>query len=125
MSELIPSGEATASVGPPDEAAGNASARRGVLCVKCEKLNELDAEKCDRCGTHLYVFCHRCGARNARVHSRCEKCRRRLHRTVRERWKGGSGRPINLLYVGLTLIGILVVIVFLLWAADIHLPRLW
>lgn len=99
--------------------------RRGVLCVKCEHLNETDAERCSQCTSHLYVFCQRCGAKNPRVNSRCEKCQRRLHRSVKDRVKGNDGRSVNLLYVGLTLIGILLAIVVLILVSGFQLPRLW
>ena len=64
--------------GPLPGAEALSQVRRGILCVKCERLNELDAEKCAKCSSHLHVFCHRCGAKNPRVQSRCEKCKKRL-----------------------------------------------
>lgn len=97
-------------------------ARRGVLCVKCERLNEVGVEKCSNCSSHLYVFCHRCGEKNPRVHSRCEKCKRRLHRSVKDRVKGTDSSPINLVYVGLALVGILLAIVVLVMVSGL---RLW
>jgi len=102
-----------------------AQVRKGVLCVKCERLNELEVDKCSKCGSHLFVFCHRCGAKNPRVHSRCEKCRRRLHRSVKDRVSGNDNRPVNMLYVGLTLVGILLAIGVLILVSGFQLPRLW
>lgn len=101
-------------------------AGQGVLCVKCEHLNPLGLEKCVTCEAHLFVFCARCGHLNARVHSRCEKCYRKLHRTVRERWKGGDEpRPMNLFYFFLILFGLVALAAMIIWLADIRLPRLW
>lgn len=51
----------------------------GVLCVKCDHLNYLDQERCERCGAALYVVCPRCKNRNMRVYTRCQYCRKRLH----------------------------------------------
>jgi hypothetical protein len=99
-----------------------AEARRGVLCVKCERLSDTHLEKCQHCQSHLYIFCQRCGEKNARVHSRCEKCKRRLHRSVKDRVKGTDSNPINLLYIGLGLVGILLLIVVLIKVSGL---RLW
>ena len=99
---------------------------RGVLCVKCEHLNPAALDKCETCDAHLFVVCSRCGHRNGRVLSRYGACRGKLHRSVRERWKGGSeAQPVNLLYFGLGIIGIGLMAAFFLWLADIRLPRLW
>lgn len=97
-------------------------ARRGILCVKCERLNDTTVEKCQHCQSHLYIFCQRCGEKNARVHSRCEKCKRRLHRSVKDRVKGTDSNPLNLLYIGLGLVGILLVIIVLVMVSGL---RLW
>lgn len=105
---------------PGPEAVGDA--RRGVLCVKCERLNEVGAEKCVHCNSHLYIFCQRCGEKNARVHSRCEKCQRRLHRSVKDRVRGNDSRPLNLFYIGLTLVGIILAVVLLIMVSGL---RLW
>ncbi len=99
---------------------------KGVLCVKCEHLNPPGLDKCETCDAHLFVVCSRCGHRNGRVLSRCAGCRGKLHRSIRERWKGGSEvQPVNLLYFGLGIAGIALAAVFFLWLADIRLPRLW
>lgn len=111
--------------GPLPGAEALSQVRRGILCVKCERLNELDAEKCAKCSSHLHVFCHRCGAKNPRVQSRCEKCKKRLHRSVRDRVRGNDANPVNLVYVGLGLVGIVLAIIVLLLVSGFRLPRLW
>ena len=63
---------------------------KAILCVKCEHLCDPALERCDRCGGHLYIICSQCGFKNARVISRCEKCRHRLHKTVKDRVRSGS-----------------------------------
>lgn len=106
--------------------AGIPAHSKGVLCVKCEHLNPVSLDKCETCDAHLFVVCSRCGHRNSRVLSRCAGCRGKLHRSIRERWKGGSEvQPVNLLYFGLGIIGIALMAAFFLWLADIRLPRLW
>ena len=115
MSELPTTGDS-----PQEELIdGGASAKsaRGILCVKCECLNDLGTEKCIRCATHLYVFCQRCGERNPRVNSRCESCRRRLHRAARMTLRGRHG--VRRLYIILGLLGILTIVVLLLIAAEV------
>ena len=91
--------------------------RRGVLCVKCESLNDPGVDLCRRCQSHLHVFCHRCGAKNARVNSRCEQCRRSLHRGVGSRVKGKDG-DINLLLIGVGFVAILLVLAVVIWASN-------
>lgn len=93
--------------------------RRGVLCVKCESLNDPGIELCARCQSHLYVFCHRCGAKNARVHSRCEQCRGSLHRGVASRVKGKDG-DISLLLIGIGFVVILIVLAVVIRASNFH-----
>ncbi len=90
---------------------------RGALCVKCECLNDPGAELCVRCHSHLHVFCHRCGAKNARVNSRCEQCRGSLHRGVGIRVKGKDG-DINLLVIGIGFVAILLVLAVVIYASN-------
>jgi hypothetical protein len=59
--------------------------RRGVLCAKCEHLNETGVSTCKKCGGHLFVTCVDCGTRNERVLTRCSQCGRRLHRGMFEK----------------------------------------
>lgn len=53
---------------------------KGTLCCKCEHLNPIDLERCERCGEGLHVDCPKCQKRNARVLMHCTSCRGRLHR---------------------------------------------
>jgi len=53
---------------------------RGILCARCEHLNDLSATNCAECGARLFVACSRCGELNQRVFTRCRKCHKRLHR---------------------------------------------
>lgn len=52
---------------------------KGTLCCKCERLNPIDLERCERCGEELHVDCPKCRKRNARVLMHCTSCRGRLH----------------------------------------------
>ncbi len=75
------------------------SARRGVLCAKCEHLNPPGLSRCEHCEAHLYITCHACSHSNQRVHSRCSKCgyelHRPLHRRLIKKWlKGKRGAMI-------------------------------
>ena len=90
-----------------------------MLCVKCESLNDLETELCARCQSHLHVFCHRCGAKNARVNSRCEQCRGSLHRGMGSRVKGKDG-DINLLLIGVGFVVILIVLAVVIRASNFH-----
>jgi hypothetical protein len=111
---------------PPDanaEPPAQPGMRRGVLCIKCEKLNEPGTERCVRCETHLYVTCTHCETKNARVNSRCTRCKHRLHK--RRGLGGNPAREVNYFYVGLVLAGLVVAIGLLLWLAGARLPRLW
>ena len=67
------------SVEPASVAVDRAKNQRGVLCAKCDHLNYLGQDACEKCGGDLYVECRRCGKRNLRVYTRCQHCRRRLH----------------------------------------------
>ncbi len=98
----------------------------GVLCVKCEHLNPHGVDLCESCGAHLFVFCAKCDERNARVYSRCQRCQRKLHRTVQERWKDGAEpKPVNLLYFAFALLGLLLLFGLAVWLSGVRLPRLW
>lgn len=109
---------------PADSEAGPAGP--GVLCVKCEHLNPPGVDKCINCEAHLFVFCTHCNHRNARVHSRCERCNRKLHRTVQERWKDGAEpKPVNLLYFAAALVGLILLGALAVWVSGVRLPRLW
>lgn len=69
----------------------------GTLCGRCDFLNPLGLEDCERCGVPLFVECKSCGEVVQRIYTRCTKCHRRLHgglksKSVRakERQKGRS-----------------------------------
>jgi predicted amidophosphoribosyltransferase len=64
---------------PVPLAIDRAKNQRGVLCARCDHLNFLGRDSCEKCGGGLYVDCRRCGKRNLRVYTRCQHCRRRLH----------------------------------------------
>ena len=53
---------------------------KGTLCCKCEHLNPIDRERCERCSEVLFLDCPKCQKRNARVLMHCASCRGRLHR---------------------------------------------
>ena len=53
---------------------------KGTLCCKCEHLNPIDRERCERCSEGLFLDCPKCQKRNARVLMHCASCRGRLHR---------------------------------------------
>lgn len=53
---------------------------RGILCARCEHLNEQGQTHCAECGARLFVTCSSCGELNQRVFTRCRKCHKRLHR---------------------------------------------
>jgi Double zinc ribbon len=74
---------------PPnqDSRQGPTAGHQGVLCTKCDHLNAAHLDICERCGSHLYVACPRCGRRHRRVSSRCTDCGARLHRSVWRRWR--------------------------------------
>lgn len=83
-----------------------------VLCAKCEHLNPGGKHSCERCGAHLYIACKDCGARNPRVHTRCDNCSRRLHRSWLSRLENRvfkRGRKLTLVQLVL-LAGAVVVI---------------
>lgn len=116
------SGEAVA----PLTRAERIAASKGVLCVKCEHLNPSTLEECERCGSHLWVSCHECGAKNRRVNLRCDSCHRRLHKG---RSKSGrstrSWTGVNLWVVGMVIGGILLSIVLLFLLSGQRFVRLW
>ena len=99
-------------------------AARGVLCVRCEHLNALELEECEICKTHLYVNCHECGAKNARIVARCVVCHRRLHK-ARPSSSKRSGRVVSMKLVAFVLGGIAAAIGLLIVLAGDSLPRLW
>jgi|GEM_PF-1032918 hypothetical protein len=53
----------------------------GVLCIRCDHLNYLGQDHCERCGAALFVVCPRCKQRTMRVYTRCQYCRKRLRRS--------------------------------------------
>ncbi len=106
------------------EAASLLKTTRGVLCVRCEHLNPLEAEECEICQTHLYVNCHECGAKNPRIGARCVACHRRLHK-ARPSSSRRSGRVISMKLVLFVLGGIALAIGLLVVLAGDSLPRLW
>jgi hypothetical protein len=70
----------------PSQAIRSATPRndRAVLCPHCEHLNTWDVEECVLCHRELFMECEACGARNERVRSRCNTCRKPLFK------KGGK-----------------------------------
>lgn len=117
MSEGAPQQAPSANPAAPT----GATSARGVLCVRCEHLNPPGIEQCETCRGHLFVTCHECGAKNARVSSRCVECGRRLHKSRRR-----SARPepgINRWLVVVVLVGILVALVALFLLSGMKLPR--
>lgn len=54
----------------------------GVLCVRCDHLNYLGQDDCERCSGPLYTNCPYCGHKNQRVYTRCAECRRRIQRRL-------------------------------------------
>jgi hypothetical protein len=52
---------------------------RGILCVRCEHINDQGQTRCAQCGARLFVECSSCGELNQRVFTRCRKCHKRLH----------------------------------------------
>lgn len=99
------------------------AADRGLLCARCEHLNPATLEKCESCGSHLFIFCGRCNTRNQRVHSRCVKCNRRLHRSVGE-WVKSTSEPaaVNFALLGGLFLFLAVAVIMLLRIAHIRLP---
>ncbi|HNQ90755.1 MAG TPA: hypothetical protein PKM73_19235 [Verrucomicrobiota bacterium] len=65
---------------PADVAVDRTKNQPGVLCGKCDHLNYLGYDDCEKCGSPLYLDCRRCGRRNPRVYTRCQFCHGRLHR---------------------------------------------
>jgi ribosomal protein L40E len=99
---------------------------RAVLCGKCEHLNPLGLETCERCGGHLFVFCRRCGTRNERVRTLCTKCHHSLHRAWwTPAWKVFE-RLQRLTWPQLLALiaGILVVLAIIKFMDGIRLPAL-
>lgn len=131
-SDEAPSGEVggQTSAAASSGLAGDPSRKtvRGVLCVKCEHLNAVNLEECEFCGSHLWVKCHECGAKNRRVNVRCDECNRRLHkgRSSSSSSKRGTA-GFNWWVIGMVLGGIIVMIVlmFVLSGGSANLPRLW
>ncbi len=99
---------------------------KGALSVKCEHLNPGTLDACEVCGSHLYVKCHECGAKNRRVNTRCDECQRRLHKG---RTRGSGTRAaregFNFWVVGLVVGGILFTMFLLFLVSGMKLPRLW
>lgn len=105
----------------PSEAKENG---KGVLCSKCDHLNPAGAQLCEHCNGHLFIVCRDCGQQNARVLLRCEKCKRRLHRTLKDRMRGGNeGKPLNLLYAGVAGVAILVALVMIVKMSGLRLIK--
>lgn len=105
----------------PSEAKENG---KGVLCAKCDHLNPAGIELCEHCNGHLYIVCRDCGHTNARVLPKCEKCNRRLHRSFKDRMRGGNeSKPVNLLYVGIAAAAVLVVLVILVKMSGLRLIK--
>lgn len=96
----------------------------GVLCPKCDNLNYLGHDDCERCGAHLYVDCPRCGQKNARVYTRCKRCHKRLrgrglfgrhhHRHSALRKAGWPLLQVLLILLGLGVVGGLLYLVYVL-----------
>ena len=98
----------------------------GMTCVKCGQRNDALAEDCVACGAHLWVVCHECEAKNRRCDASCSRCGRRLRKARRSRSRGGDdGLPPGRLWVGLAVIGALLLMLALLWtvATRNRLPK--
>lgn len=101
---------------------------RGVLCAKCEHLNAPGRGTCSRCGGHLYVSCHDCGARNERIRSRCTSCGRRMHRSFMEKYfrrVSKNTRHVTPLQVVLFIVALGIVFAVIVFAGSFSLPNLW
>lgn len=94
---------------------------RGVLCIRCEHLNPKGIEQCETCRGHLFVNCHECGVKNARVNARCVDCGRKLHKSRRRTARPERG--VNRWLVVLVLAGILAALVALFLLSGMKLPR--
>lgn len=69
---------------------------RGVLCGKCEHLNDADARECRYCGESLFSKCRHCGHVNQRVLSTCTRCRRPIQGRHKRRRRAGNSRALTL-----------------------------
>jgi len=52
-----------------------------VICAKCGAENDRQLDRCQGCGTHLYLKCQSCGQVNERRRSRCQACGHHLRRS--------------------------------------------
>ena len=68
----------------PNDIKPVARVQNPLRCGKCGTFHDRDVTDCTKCGTHLWVNCRRCRARNPRTYSRCGKCGRRLARLSQE-----------------------------------------
>jgi len=50
-----------------------------VHCAKCYQFNSREADKCAKCGAHLWIKCRKCGKKNVRTASRCMRCLCTIH----------------------------------------------
>lgn len=67
------------------EVAAPEQSEHGVLCARCEHLNNQGESQCSECGARLFIECPACGELNQRVFTRCRKCRKRLKRGIFQR----------------------------------------
>lgn len=58
---------------------------KGILCAKCEHVNQAGATTCSVCRAHLHIKCNDCGTVNERVLGTCRNCGRKLHRNALQR----------------------------------------
>ena len=110
------------------EKQGNAIKLKGVSCPHCEHVNDADKITCRRCGTHLYVSCNKCGARNPRVRSSCHECRQRLHRSFWSRVDRRVGQMtrgrVKIAHIILLIVSVLFVYKVIVFFSEYQAPPL-
>jgi hypothetical protein len=100
-------------------------AGQGILCAKCEHLNQPGSNTCGHCGSHLYIACSKCGHSNQRALSRCTRCGHRLHRSVWHRWKRRitrGNRKVHPLHLVLLVLSVIVVYKIIVKLAEYRPP---
>lgn len=101
------------------------SSRRGVLCAKCNYLNENGCSSCKLCEARLFISCNDCGHRNQRVHTRCASCGRKLHRGLFAKLKkklGLKAGQLTPLQILLSIVGIGLCFALVVAISYIDLP---
>jgi hypothetical protein len=95
---------------PTQAEAGKRPTGRGILCSKCEHLNEAHSSKCKRCGAHLFITCNSCGKSNPRSHGRCSECDHRLHKslvaTLKKKFMRGRFRNVSLFHIAILVVAV-------------------